>query len=123
MNFFAFLARLFRRSPPRPSPEAPIIPPAAPTYWLTVLDVKKVISSYDLSSKVIRIQLSDPVVGAWIRLMLPSGEISPITKCPAGDFLGLGGNSAHELAFNYLAGCKIQVADDPQGVWRTVAFT
>jgi hypothetical protein len=70
------------------------------------------------------IKLTEDAQGAWVRVLLPDGTVSPATLSPAGAFLGLGGLSAHRIDLSFLPGLRIETALNPTaGPWTLAART
>lgn len=127
MGFFSFLIGLFGHHPaPAPTTYVPPAPLSVPSPSPMIVQLNRtdivVVQSVQNSRVIVTVKLADENKGAWVRLMLPNGDVSPITKSPAGDFIGLGGNSAHQFAFDYLSGVKVQTSPDPAQPFVTVAF-
>ena len=107
---------------PVPAPVVVVVPPASlPTGPLLVLDSTAV--TVTLQDQVLTIRLTDDAVGAWVRLVLPDGTVSPVTQSPGCACLGLGGASAHSFAVSFLPGLSVETSASPLGPWTPAART
>ena len=108
-----------------PAPVQPppvVLPPASlPTGPLVTLDTTAV--TVALVDQTLTIRLTDDAVGAWVRLVLPDGSISPVTQSPGCACLGLGNASAHSFAVTFLAGLSVETSTSPLGPWIPAART
>ena len=105
------------------TPPAPVVlPPASlPTGPLVSLDATAV--TVALVDQTLTIRLTDDAVGAWVRLVLPDGSISPVTQSPGCACLGLGGASAHSFAVTFLPGLSVETSTSLLGPWIPAACT
>ena len=107
---------------PVPAPVVVVVPPASlPTGPLVTLDATAV--TVTLVDQTLTIALAPNVSGAWVRLVLPDGSISPVTQSPGCACLGLGGASAHSFAVTFLAGLSVETSTSPLGPWIPAART
>lgn len=107
---------------PVPAPVVVVVPPASlPTGPLLVLDSTAV--TVTLQDQVLTIWLTDDAAGAWVRLLLPDGAVSPVTQSPGCACLGLGGNSAHQFSVTFLPGLSVETSISPLGPWIPAART
>ena len=99
-----------------------VVPPASlPTGPLVTLDATSV--TVTLADQTLTIRLTDDAAGAWVRLVLPDGTVSPVTESPGCACLGLGGNSAHQFSVTFLPGLSVETSISPLGPWIPAART
>ena len=107
---------------PVPAPVVVVVPPASlPTGPLLVLDSTAV--TVTLTDQTLTIRLTDAAAGAWVRLVLPDGSVSPVTQSPGCACIGLGGNSAHQFSVTFLPGLSVETSTSPLGPWTPAART
>jgi hypothetical protein len=88
---------------------------------LKVLDASTI--KVTLSADVLTVALTDDKALTWHRLVLADKTISPITRLPGGNFMGLGGTSSHSYRVNFQPGMSFETAGNPLGPWTVAATT
>ena len=104
-------------STPVPLP-APVPVPVGP---LTVLDASQV--TVTLVNSTLTIALAPNVSGVWLRLTLPDKTDSAITNFGACHCIGLGGQGAHRIDVDFLAGLSVYTSASLDGPWTLAATT
>jgi hypothetical protein len=100
--------------------QAPGTSPAPPPS-LTLGDTSLVTTT--LSAGTVTVELADDHVGAWLRLVMKDGSVSPLTISPACTCIGLGEGSPRTLKFGMVSGIRALVSRQMDGPWIVAATT
>jgi hypothetical protein len=93
--------------------------PVAPPFGLSVGDESSVtvVSGFG----VLNIKLSPGKAETYMRLILPSGTVSPVTTGPDCECIALY-SGLKEIRVSVVSGVKVETSDSKNGPWNLAAF-